>query len=71
MTTRELDKLKDKLPHGYRITIWKRLNNVSLSAIDKVMRGDYNNTIIMNAAIELAEEHQAELKAQTEKIQSL
>jgi hypothetical protein len=70
MKTRELDKLKSKLPRGWRIELWKRTGS-SLSAIDAVMRGDYNNTIIIDAAILLAEEHQNDLKARSEKIDSL
>lgn len=71
MTTRELDKLKDKLPRGYRVTLWKRLNIYSLSTIDKVLRGDFNNKEIIDAAIQLAEEYQADLKSQSEKLSNL
>lgn len=71
MTTRDLDKLKSKLPAKYRIELWKRLNNISLSAIDKVLRGDYHNEIIINEAIKMAEEYQADQKALKEKIASL
>jgi hypothetical protein len=71
MTTRDLDKLKSKLPKKYRIELWKKLNNVSLSAIDKVLRGDYQNELILNAAIQMAEEYQANQKDLKEKINSL
>jgi hypothetical protein len=71
MTSRDLEKLKQKLPKGYRMMIWKKLCNVSLSAIDKVLRGDYNNEAILNTAIELAEEHQATIKNLKDKISSL
>jgi hypothetical protein len=68
--TRELDKLKDKLPRGYRIELWKR-TGCSIAAIDAVLRGNYNNTTIIDAAILLAEEHQNELKSRSEKINML
>jgi hypothetical protein len=71
MTTRDLDKLKSKLPKRYRIELWKKLSNVSLSAIDKVLRGDYQNDIILNAAIQMAEDYQASQKEIKEKISSL
>ena len=71
MKTRELDKLKSKLPKRYRMTLWKRLSNVSLEDIDKVLRGDSNNDRILKAAIELAEEHQNDLKSRSEKISTL
>ena len=71
MTTRELEKLKSKLPKKFRIELWRRLNVVSLSAIDKVLRGDYHNELIINAAIQLAEEYQASQREAKEKINSL
>ena len=70
MKTRDLDKLKSKLPRGYRIRLWKS-TGCSLAAIDSVLRGDYNNTTIIDAAIQLAEEHQNELKSRSEKISLL
>jgi hypothetical protein len=70
MTSRELDKLKSKLPRGYRMELWKR-TTCSIAAIDSVLRGDYNNTAIIDAAILLAEEYQNELKSRSEKINSL
>lgn len=71
MTTKDLDKLKSKLPKKYRIILWRRLNKYSLSAISSVLRGDYNNNEIIDAAIQLAEEHQNELTQYSEKIKSL
>lgn len=72
MKTRELDKLKNKLPKNkYRMMLWKRLSNVSLEDIDKVLRGDSNNDDILKAAIELAEEYQIKKKMTKEKINSL
>jgi hypothetical protein len=71
MTTRELDKLKSKLPRGFRMILRKRIGNVSISAIDKVMRGDYNNDIIIEAAINLAQETQARSQRLKEEVKSL
>lgn len=71
MTTRDLDKLKSKLPKKYRIELWKRLPKMSLSAIDKVLRGDYHNEEIISAAIQMAEEYQNSQKNLKEKINSL
>jgi hypothetical protein len=71
MKTKELDKLKDKLPKNYVDTLWKRLNRYSTSTIRAVLRGDFNNTEILDASIRLAEEHQNELKSRSEKISSL
>ena len=71
MTNRDLEKLKAKLPRGYRIMLWKKLGNVSLSAISAVMRGDYNNERIIDAAIELAREYQNGIKERKETINSL
>jgi hypothetical protein len=71
MKTRELDKLKSKLPKKYRETLWQRLNKYSISSINAVLRGDFENTEIIDAAILLAEEHQNELKSRVEKINSL
>ncbi len=71
MKTRELDKLKGKLPKKYRDILWKRLNKYSISSINAVLRGDFDNVEIIDAAIQLAEEHQNELKARSEKINSL
>ncbi len=71
MKTRELEKLRKKLPRKWRTELWRRLNRYSLSAINQVMRGDYNNDEIIDAAIELAEEHQAALKSRKEKLESL
>lgn len=71
MKTRELDKLKSKLPKKYRDTLWQRLGKYSISSINAVLRGEYDNAEIIDAAIQLAEEHQAELKSRSEKINSL
>lgn len=71
MKSRELDKLREKLPRKARLILWKRLNKYSLSAINQVLTGVYNNQEILDAAIQLAEEHQNDLKSRSEKISSL
>lgn len=71
MTTRELEKLRKKMPSGWNTLLWKRLNNHSFSAIYRVLNGDYNNDEIIDAALELAEEHQAHIKARKDKLDSL
>jgi hypothetical protein len=71
MTTRELDKLKSKLPKRYRMILWKRLNRYSLRTIGAVLKGEFDNKEILDAAIFLAEEHQNDLRSQKDKISSL
>lgn len=71
MKTKELDKIKKKLPRGYRMILWKRLDKYSISTIDSVLRGDFNNEIILDTAIQLAEEYQNTIKERLEKINSL
>jgi DNA replication protein DnaD len=71
MTTRELEKLKKKLPPKYLQELCRRLSKHSISAIRAVLRGDYNNFEIVDAAIALAEEHQSCLRARSEKISQL
>lgn len=70
MKSKELDKLKSKLPRGYRLELWHR-TGCSIAAIDSVLRGDYSNTVIIDAAILLAEEYQNDLKSRSEKINQL
>jgi len=71
LTNRQLEKLKDRLPRGYRRILWKSIGNVSMSTIDAVMRGDFFNQTIIDAAIELAERHQQESKERAERISAL
>jgi hypothetical protein len=71
MTTRELSKLKKKLPRGWREEMKKRLPNNSKSAIHQVMSGSYNNDKIIDCAIQLAQEYQESIKARKEKLDSL
>ncbi len=72
MTLKELRKLKKRMPRGWRAEMLKRLNDRhSKSAIDAVMRGDYNNDEIIDTAIQLAEENKAKVIARKEKLSSL
>jgi hypothetical protein len=59
------------MPRGWAVELWKRLNRYSLASIRAVLRGDFNNDEIIDAAIALAEEYQNELTARKEKINSL
>jgi hypothetical protein len=71
LKTRELDKLRSKLPPKYDKILIQRLSKHSISAIQKVLIGVYHNSEIIDAAIQLAEEHQNELKSRSEKISLL
>jgi hypothetical protein len=71
MTRSECERLKSKLPKRYRLILWKRLDKYSLSAISSVLRGDYINNEIIDAAIQLAEEYQNELQEYSKKIEQL
>ena len=71
MTTRELEKLRDKLPPKFADELHRRLSNQTISNIRAVLRGSHNNDEIIDAAIALAEEHQNNIKARSEKIRQL
>lgn len=71
MNSKELAKLKKKLPRGWREEMKKRLPEHSKSAIHQVMHGSYNNDEIIDCAIQLAQEYQASIKARKEKLSSL
>lgn len=70
MNDKELNKLRNKLPRGYRKmiadTTGKHMNTVAA-----VLKGKYFNQEIIEAAISLAAEHQEALKKQRELIKSL
>ena len=71
LTSRQLEKLKSRLPRGYRMILWSTIGNVSMSTIDAVMRGDFFNQAIIDAAIELAEKTQQAMIERSEKISNL
>lgn len=70
MTSKDLLKLKEAMPLGYRDQLAAKFE-VTPTTIDRVLRGVGNRPEIIAAAIEIAETHKqylAELKA---KIKSL
>lgn len=71
LTNRQLEKLKSRLPRGYRMILWSTVGNVSMSTIDAVMRGDFFNQAVIDAAIELAEKTQQAMIERSEKISNL
>jgi hypothetical protein len=72
MNIRELKKLKKRMPRGWQKKLYERFGGKhSKPAIEAVMNGRYNNDEIIDGAIELAEKHQASLKAKIERIKSL
>jgi hypothetical protein len=71
LKTRELDKLRSKLPPRYDKILIQRLSKHSISSIQKVLIGIYYNSEIIDAAIQLAEEYQNEEKIRREKISAL
>ena len=60
MTKKELKKLKDKLPSGYRDTLATQ-TDLSLTSVDKILAGERKNINLVKAALNLAKTHQAEL----------
>ena len=60
MTKKELQKLKSKLPTGYRDALSIE-TKYSVSFVDKVLSGASKNLKIINAALDLARAHQSEL----------
>ena len=71
LTSRQLERLKSRLPRGYRMILWSTIGNVSMSTIDAVMRGDFFNQAVIDAAIELAEKTQQAMAERSEKISNL
>ena len=71
LTSRQIEKLKSRLPRGYRHILWKSIGNVSMSTIDAVMRGDFFNQTIIDAAIDLAEKTRQAMSERSEKISNL
>lgn len=71
LTKRELDKIKANLPARWTVIIGERAN-VSPSLAQKVLSEPtrYKASVI-EAAIQLAEEHKQELKTQKQKINQL
>ena len=70
MTNKELKKLKDKLPAGYRERLATGVS-VSVGTVDKVFAGERQNIKLIKKAIELAKEHQEELSHLSTEIKKL
>ena len=70
MDERKLKSLKAKMPMGYRDTISK-LTEFSLPYIDRVMRGDRYNQMIIDAAIAIYAETKAARKNSSSKLSEL
>lgn len=69
MTNRDLQMLKDKLPRGYRIRIQK-MTGLSFGMIDYVFKGDRTNYAVIDAALEILEEHEEEKRNRAERLRS-
>ena len=57
MTPEEIQKLKEKLPHGWTRRLSK-MAGVTVRTVSKVFNGLSENTEVLNAAIKLIEEEQ-------------
>ena len=51
--------------------LWRSVGNVSMSTIDAVMRGDFFNQTVIDAAIDLAEKTRQAMSERSEKISNL
>lgn len=70
MTKKELKKLKSKLPRGY-VKMLVNETGLSSATISRVLRGDYFNQKVIDAAIKLAAETKSIVDCQQNKIKSL
>lgn len=70
ITKAALRKLKSKLPRNYRKELAKR-TGLSESAVYRTLKGDLNNTSIIEAAIQLAKENKDRNNTQIDQINSL
>jgi hypothetical protein len=59
MTTKELQKLKNKMPKGYRQRIQER-TGLSIAMIDYVFAGTRTNQSVILAALDVLEEYNLE-----------
>jgi hypothetical protein len=75
MKTRDLEKLKSKLPKRWTMILWQRLNIYSIKDIKNALNGDFkgdsSDNIIIEAAVRLAQETEAKNRILKEKINSL
>lgn len=70
MTKKELIKLKNSLPKGYRDTLSLKFN-YSVSTVDMVLVGTRKNIELIKAAIELAKCHKIEMENLSKEIKQL
>lgn len=70
MTKKELNKLKNSLPRGYRDMIAEQLS-CSVTLIDMVFAGNRRNIEIIKVAINIAQTHKEELAELSTKIKDL
>ena len=70
MTSRDLKKLRSKLPQGASAVISSK-TGLSVSMVNMVLSGKRNNTAILEYAIELARNYQMQLKETKDKIDAL
>ncbi|MFK5856565.1 MAG: hypothetical protein QM503_10570 [Bacteroidota bacterium] len=70
MTNRDLNKLKNKLPSN-GVKLIAVAAGYTPQYINGVLSGKKNNLTIIDIAIQVAADHQAELKKKTETINSL
>jgi len=70
MTEKDLIKLKNKLPKGYRETLADKFG-ITVGYVDQILRGEKERLDVIDAAIELAEAHKQYLAEQKLKIKKL
>jgi hypothetical protein len=70
MTKKELNKLKKSLPKGYRDLIAEKCN-CTTALVDMVLAGTRKNIEIVNAAVNLALSHKAQIEELSNKIKSI
>lgn len=70
MTKKDLNKLKKSLPKGYRDLISEKLD-CSISLVDQVLAGTRKNIEIVDAAVNLALSHKAQIEELSNKIKSI
>ncbi len=72
ITTEKLKMIKENLPQYHLKRLFQNLNGkYSISLIEKVLNGKRNNEEVLEAAVELAHQHQARKTALQERIASI
>lgn len=70
MTEKELIKLKNRMPKGYREMLAEQFG-ITSGYIDQIFRGEKDRIDVIDAAIELATAHKQKLASQKLKIKQL